>query len=159
MESKEIKSEIGRLKSNLLYDFLLTLTLPLVIVIGVMVALKALRIPTLEFPASGFDLYAFAALPELSFATLFIWALARRRLTECMSPPAMQMDAVVFFFVALSSISLVFVLIFTWTTSELNGWLLIFQSVLLVGGVMFNFLITKRDLKRLRSLIEADSEE
>lgn len=158
MEKHNKKEEQGWLITNLMSDLLLTILLPLVIVISLFSILKARDSEMLHIPTDPFEAAIYVALPELAFATLFIWTLVRKRLTECRVPMRIRLDSVVLSFVVFSSICLSAVLLFSWTTNSVNYVVLGFQVFLLVIGIAFNIMITIRDYYYLEEAIdETDS--
>lgn len=138
-----------KLLSDLLADTLLVVLLPLGVVILVRWALGPLGVETPSLLESGPESYFFAVLPELGFATLFVWALARRRLTDCRPQPGYRPDSVILFFVALASISLAFVLALSWTSTHLSWVIFWIQALLLAAGLVANFMITQSELQHL----------
>ena len=142
----------------LIEDIFYTVALPLGIVIYVFHDLTTGATPLPHLPSTSPQDIIVAVFPELAFATLFIWALARRRVSACLVTMPFRLDFVVLFGVVLSSLSIGGMLKYTWTGKTVSSWVIGFQISLLVLGIIFNTMITIMDCRFLSKNKKNDEE-
>lgn len=143
---------IGRLVE----DIFLTIAVPLGIVLYVFHDLSGGATPLPNLPSTSPQNTIIAVFPQISFATLFMWALARRRLTACEVKSPMPLDFVVLAGVVLSGITIGAMLKYTWTGKVVEVWVITFQIVLLLVAIGFNAMITVVDCRLLGGSAEVE---
>ena len=147
---EDIGKDKQRLISDLVSDLLLVIALPLVVVLWLFWMTRGASSFNTPTAAKGMTAFLFLGMQVLAFATLYLWAIARRRSFGIQM--RIQPDLITLCGYVLSSVSLVAVLQVSWTATEPNWVVVVFQVILLLAGMGFNAYVTFRTFERLRSL-------
>ena len=147
---EDIGKDKQRLIGDLVSDILLVIVLPLVVVLWLFWVTRGSSSFNTRTAATDMTAFLFVGMQVLAFATLYLWAVARRRSFGIQM--RVQPDLITLCGYVLSSVSLVAILQVSWTATRPNWIAVAFQIVLLIAGIGFNAYATFRTFQRLKDI-------